>query len=158
MGAEYNAFTGREYTGYYVSCLPERIDDALEILSDLYLNPLLNEKEIEKEKGVIVEEINRSFDNPARRVQDLFTEITFPESPLGRNTLGTPDGLRKMTRDDFLEYRKKYYYSGNTVVVVSGKFDDRTIGDQIEKNFAGIALRTKDAKLENVLPDAKPGL
>jgi len=158
LGAEYNAFTGREYTGYYVSCLPERIDEALDVLSDLYLNPRLDEGEIEKEKGVIGEEINRSFDNPSRRVQDNFTELAFGNSPLGWNTLGTASRLKQLTRGDFLEYRKKYYYSGNTVVVVSGKFDPGTITQKIASSFTGITIREKDVKSSEVIFSAESGV
>lgn len=135
LGAEYNAFTGREYTGYYVSCLPNKIDQALDILSDMYLNPVFDELEIEKEKGVIVEEINQSFDNPSRRVWDIFSELIYGDSAYGWSTLGTKETLKKIGRQDFLDYQKKFYHTGNTVVVMAGNLDGKSIVEKIEKYF-----------------------
>lgn len=136
LGAEYNAFTSREYTGYYVSCLPDKIDQALDILSDMYLNPVFDEQEIEKEKGVIGEEINRSLDNPGRRVQDIFSELVYGDSAYGWSTLGTKEILKKINRQDFLNYQKKFYHTENTVVAVAGNLDHQAVLKKIESSFA----------------------
>ena len=138
LGAEYNAFTGREYTGYYVSCLPDKLDQALDILSDLYLNPVFDPNEIEKEKGVISEEINRAFDNPSRRVQDVFTELLYGGLAAGRSTLGTNGTLSQIKRQDFFTFRKKFYHAGNTVIVAAGNFDPKQIRSKITRSFKEI--------------------
>jgi predicted Zn-dependent peptidase len=135
LGAECNAFTSREYTGYYISCLPDKVDQALDILSDMYLNPVFDDLEIEKEKGVIVEEINRSFDNPGRRVGDIFTELMYGDSAYGWSTLGDKETLRNLNRKHFLDFQKKFYHARNTVVSVAGNFEHQNILKKIEQVF-----------------------
>ncbi len=139
LGAEYNAFTGREYTGYYVSCLPDKLEPALDILADMYLNPSFSESEIEKERGVIEEEINRSADNPSRVAQDLFVELLYGDTPYGWNTLGTESTLKKINRSAFLDYQKRFHHAKNTLVVVAGNFDQDYLPNIIEKYFSSVA-------------------
>jgi len=137
LGTEYNAFTSREFTGYYVSCLPDKIDKALDILSDMYLNPVFDEAEIEKEKGVIGEEINRASDTPSRRVQDIFSELVYGDSAYGWSTLGTKEILKKISRQDFLSYQKKFYHTENTVIAVAGNLEHQDVLKKIENFFSG---------------------
>jgi predicted Zn-dependent peptidase len=139
LGAEYNAFTSREYTGYYVSCLPDKIDAALDILADMYLNPVFDPLEIEKEKGVIGEEIKRAYDNPSRRVQDSFVDLLYGRSPRGFKTLGSTETLARISREDFSAYRKKFYHAGNTVVVASGGLSSVATVKKIDRHFSDLA-------------------
>lgn len=156
LGAEYNAFTSREYTGYYVSCLPDKLDQALDILSDMYLNPVFDEREIEKEKGVIGEEINRSTDNPGRLAQDLFTSLVYGDTAYGWNTLGTKESLKKITRQSFLDYQKKFYHTENTVVAVAGNLDHYNVLSKIE-NYFSTAVEGK-GRLKNKIREKQSGV
>jgi len=136
LGAECNAFTTREYTGYYVSCLPDKFEQVLDILSDMYLNSVFDSSEIEKEKGVISEEINRSLNNPSHLIQDLFTFLAYGDTAYGWNTLGTKKSLKNINRQSFLDFQKKFCLAGNTVVTVAGAIDQREVVKKIQNYFS----------------------
>ncbi len=136
LGADYNAFTTREYTGYYVSCVPAKAEQALEIIADMYLNPTLAPAEIEKEKGVISEEINRTNDNPSRAVQEIFSRLLYGDNPFGRSILGTTKTLRHFTQADFLQYRRRYYTARNTVVIAAGAVRPAEMVKKIRQHFS----------------------
>ena len=91
IGSQSNAFTAQEFTGYYAKAHPAHIDRLLDIVSDLYLNPIFDPKEIEKEKGVIIEEINMYEDMPNRHVQDVFISALYGDQPAGWNVAGTKE-------------------------------------------------------------------
>ncbi len=136
IGCEYNAFTSEEYTGYYAKTHYSHLTDALELVSDLYLHPILPESEIEKEKGVILEEINRKNDQPGRLLGEAIDKKMYGDQPAGRNVLGPKENIEKFTKKDILKYRKANYFASNTVVVVSGKFDEASTIKNIEKMFS----------------------
>jgi len=96
LGAEYNAFTGEEYTGYWAKVQNDKLPQIIDLVSDLYLNPLFDAKEIEKERGVIIEEINMYEDTPARRVHELFTELLYGDQPAGWNIAGRKEVIRAL--------------------------------------------------------------
>lgn len=156
LGAQYNAFTSQEYTGYYAKVNPEHIDNALDIVSDIYLNPLLDNKEIEKEKGVIVEEIRMYQDLPHRHVHDLFMRLVYGDQPAGWNIAGTEDNVKSFNKKDFLDYREKHYVAEATTVIVSGSFDESNIIDKIEKYFSNISLAKKIDKEKVLEKQDKP--
>jgi len=104
IGAEYNAFTGKEYTGYYVKCAAGNIDTAIDVISDIFQNSKFDAAEIEKERGVITEEINMYLDTPMRYVGDLFEELLYGNQPLGWHITGPKEVIKKVTRDDFVKY------------------------------------------------------
>jgi len=95
IGAEYNAFTSKEYTGYYIKCAAEKIDLALDVISDIFQNSKFDAAEIEKEKGVIIEEINMYQDTPARYVGDIFEELIYGDQPLGWHVTGPKEVVKK---------------------------------------------------------------
>ena len=103
LGASYNAFTSHEYTGYWVKTLPIHFDKTLDIVSDMYLNSVFDQKEIEKEKGVIIEEINMNRDDPKRYVWDIWTELLYGDQPAGWDILGTKETVQKINSGDFLK-------------------------------------------------------
>jgi len=142
IGAEYNAFTGKEYTGYYVKCAAEKIDTALDVISDIFQNSKFDAAEIEKEKGVIIEEINMYRDTPARYVGDLFEELLYGDQPLGWHITGPKEIVRKLTRDDFVSYFTTRYFDKNTVVTVAGNIELEQAKKKVEKYFAN----TRDNK------------
>lgn len=138
IGAESNAFTSKEYTGYYIKSASQHIDLSLDILSDLLSNMLLDEKEIDKERGVIIEEINMYEDSPMRKIGDIYENLMYGDTPLGRDISGPKDVIRSITRADFVSYMKSLYSAHNMTVVVVGNFKEEEVLPQIEKYFGGI--------------------
>ena len=137
MGAAYNAFTSQEYTGYYAKVRAEKFEKILDVVSDMYLNPIFEEKEIEKEKGVIEEEIKMYEEIPQARVHDMFMELLYKGQPAGRNIAGTKETVAAIKREDFLEYRRKHYVAPATLVVVSGNIDKKKAVEEVRKNSRG---------------------
>ena len=156
IGAQFNAFTGHEYTGYYAKANPEHLDKALDVVSDIYLNPLLDQKEITKEKGVIVEELRMYKDMPHRHVQDLFLQLAYGDQPAGWNIVGTEDNINNFNRKDFVKYRSEHYVAEATIVIVSGSFDEKTISNKIESYFSGISTSKKLDKAPIKEQQSKP--
>ena len=156
LGAQYNAFTAQEYTGYYAKVNPEHIDTALDVVSDIYLNPLLDQVEIEKEKGVIVEEIKMYQDLPHRHVQDLFMNLAYGDQPAGWNIAGTEENVKGFSQADFIKYRKEHYVAEATTVIISGSFDEKSIIEKVSKAFSGISLDKKRNKIVVIQSQTKP--
>ncbi|MDB5259015.1 MAG: processing protease [Candidatus Taylorbacteria bacterium] len=139
IGAHYNAFTGQEYTGYYAKVDKRHTALALDIVSDMYADPLLDAAEIEKEKGVIIEELRMYQDLPHRHVQDLFLELVYGDQPAGWKIVGNEGTIKSFTRDHFIDYRSRHYVAPATTVIVSGSFDEASIAGEVEKAFAKIS-------------------
>ncbi len=139
MGAEHNAFTGNEYTGYYGKAHPKNFDAILDIISDMYLNPQFPEAEMEREKGVIVEEINMYEDLPQQKVQEVFAELLYGDTPYGWSVAGPKENILKMKRNDLVQYRKAQYVAGKTAIVVAGNVDTKIVFKKVEKAFQSIA-------------------
>lgn len=142
VGAEYNAFTSRDHTGYYIKIEKDKIELALDILSDMLFHSKFEEKEIEREKGVICEEIKMYEDNPIMFIEDLFEETVFGGHPLGRKVSGEVETVKSFTRKTMLEYRDKYYQPNNIVLGLAGKFDDRG-ADLVKKYFGASGAKIK---------------
>jgi len=138
LGAQSNAFTTQEFTGYWAKVAAKKLPKILEIVSDLYLNPLFVPEEIEKERGVIIEELNMYEDMPQRKVQDVFLALLYGDQPAGWDVGGEKNIIRTLTREDFIAYRDKHYVAPGTVVVVAGKFDEKAVVAQIRGAFAGL--------------------
>lgn len=158
LGAEYNAFTGGQYTGYYAKVQKEKITKAVDLVSDLYLNPIFNPEEIEKERGVIIEEINMYEDTPMRRVNELFTALLYGDQPAGWDIAGRKEVIRELKRDQFETYRSKHYVAPKTVVVVSGAFDEKKVLAQIKKTFGELKKLPALKKPKTTEKQAKPEL
>ncbi len=138
LGAEYNAFTGQEYTGYWAKVERRKTLKILELVSDLYLNPIFNPEEIEKERGVVIEEINMYEDTPMRRVQEFFTSLLYGDQPAGWDIAGEKSVIRTLERKDFERYRARRYLAPATVVVVSGAFDEKKVTKAVHALFDGL--------------------
>jgi predicted Zn-dependent peptidase len=164
IGSHYNAFTSEEYTGYYAKAAPKHLPRLLDVVSDLYLNPVFDEKELEKEKGVIIEEINMYKDLPHRHVQELFMNLLYGDQPAGWTITGPRENIQAMKREDFVEYRKQHYVAEATTVIVAGNFDEKTVQKEIKKAFGAISsakkhkkVKTKDTQSEpQVLIETRP--
>lgn len=134
LGAEYNAFTGKEYTGYYIKADKQHFSTSLDILSDMLLNSLFDAEEMEREKGVIIEEIKMYADNPLMNIENIFEEVMFTGS-LGRDIAGTAKHVSSYKRDDVLAYRDSHYFPKNMTIVVAGAVTD-TVQEQVAEYFA----------------------
>ena len=147
IGAHYNAFTTQEFTGYYAKAAAHHLETILDVISDIYLNPLFDENEIKKEKGVIIEEMRMYQDLPQRHVQDVLIELLHGDQPAGWNVIGTEEIVRSFTAADFKKYCQDHYVSCATTVIVSGSFQEKDIQAQVEKVFGAIKDDSKKDKL-----------
>ncbi len=141
-GGIYNAFTSEDYTGYYAKVNSEKLELAVDWVSDIYQNSLLPQQEVEKEKGVIKEEINMYFDNPMAHCANVFQELLYGDQPAGWDVAGTKDSVSKITRDDLASYMNSQYTSSNTVIVVAGNIEpgvEQIIEDKFSNIRKGIA-------------------
>jgi predicted Zn-dependent peptidase len=158
IGAEYNAFTGQEYTGYYAKSHPKHFTRILDVVSDLYLNPLLEEKEIEKEKGVVIEEINMYEDNPSRKIHEYFEALLYGDQPAGWPITGTKESVQLLRRDQIADYRHKHYVSKATTVIVAGSFDVKHVFKAVAEKFADMATKPQRTKLKVKESQTKPAI
>ena len=124
FGGEFNAFTSKEYTGYYIRCAGEQRDQALDVLVDMIRNSKFDTDELEREKGVIVEEMNMYFDTPRDYVSSVYDELLFGDNPLGWETLGTKETVTRATRETFIDYLSSWYRPARMVVGVAGMTGD----------------------------------
>jgi predicted Zn-dependent peptidase len=139
VGGEFNAFTGEEYTGYYVKVSAEHLEHGADVVSDILLRPLFPPEEIERERGVIQEEIKMYTDMPMRHVNHLWQRAMFGDHPLGKRIDGTHQSVAAFKRPDFVKYTSKHYSTGNTVVVLAGKFDEKKALPLLKALFAPLA-------------------
>lgn len=124
LGGEYNAFTAKEFTGYWVKVAAPKIKSALDVISDMLLNSLCDEAEIERERGVIIEELNMYEDNPIMHVEDIFETCLYGDTPAGWETIGTKDNIRRFKRADFVKYLDSQYGARSVYVVLAGGFKE----------------------------------
>jgi predicted Zn-dependent peptidase len=136
LGGEFNAFTGKEYTGYYVKCAAEYRDRALDVLVDMLRHSMFDPEEIEREKGVIVEEMNMYYDTPRDFIGGVYDHLLYGDQPLGWDVIGRKETVRGATRDTFLDYVGHWYKPERMVVGVAGHLDgkeqeaiERLVGD-----------------------------
>jgi predicted Zn-dependent peptidase len=124
IGGEFNAFTGKEYTGYYVKCAAEHRDTALDVLVDMLRHSKFDSDEIEREKGVIVEEMNMYYDTPRDYVDGVYDQLLYGDQPLGWDIIGTKETVRAAERDTFLGYLDRWYRAPRMVAGVGGALGD----------------------------------
>lgn len=139
IGAESNAFTSKEITGYYIKSSFEHVDLSLDILSDMLSNLLLDPSEIEREAGVILEEINLNEDTPTRKIGDTVERVLYGDTPMGWDIAGDKSNIKKLKREDFTDYMKSLYSADNMVVVVAGKFEVGETLKNITEKFGSLA-------------------
>jgi predicted Zn-dependent peptidase len=135
VGGELNAFTSKEETCIFATFLTEHFHRALDLVADIITRPTFPEKELKKEKDVILDEINSYKDNPSEEIYDVLEENIFKGHALAKNILGSPEDLLKFNRDDILNFIQKNYTGGNMVICTSGNLDFRKISHQAEKFF-----------------------
>ncbi len=135
VGGQLNAFTTKEYTCYHARVLDDHLPLAIDVLSDMLRASLLREEDIEREKGVILEEIGMYQDTPDEMVHDLFAQALWGEHPLGRSILGTPATVGSLDREKVSSYLSSAYTSGGAVVAVAGSFSPSRLLDLLDKSF-----------------------
>lgn len=123
IGANFNAFTGKEYTGYYVKSASRHIELALDVVSDMILKPKLRQKDIDRERGVIIEELNMYQDNPMSYVGQLFEQMFFRGSGLSHDIVGSKNTINSLDRADFISFLRQWYGLGNMVLIIAGNAD-----------------------------------
>lgn len=141
VGGVFNAFTGQEYTGYWAKVKAEYFDLALDWVADIFLNSILPEKEIIKERGVIVEEINMYYDNPSSYVQEIWHKLLYGDQPAGWPISGTKESVNNITRKKLQKYMQNQYVPGNTIVCVAGNINLANCKSKIAKYFGGMQPR-----------------
>ncbi|MEK7115164.1 MAG: pitrilysin family protein [Patescibacteria group bacterium] len=158
LGAQYNAFTSQEYTGYYAKVESHKLDKALDVVTDIYMNPVFDANEIEKEKGVIIEELNMYEDLPMRKVGEVFMDLLYGDQPAGWDVGGRKEVIRVLNREDFLKYRGEHYLAKSTLIVVAGAFDEKDVINKITNDFSHIKDTAKGKKLAVVESQTKPAV
>lgn len=138
VGGYLNAFTGEETTCFYAKAAQEHLERLADVLCDMYLHPLFAAEELEKERGVIKEEILMYRDQPQQYVHELLTETMFPNHPLGRALTGTVETVSAMSRADVMRYKTEKYLAANTVVAVAGRCFHDDVVELFESRLMGL--------------------
>ncbi len=141
IGGIYNAFTSEEYTGYFAKVSASQTDIALDWVSDIYLNSLLPTKEIQKEKGVIIEEINMYFDHPMSYIHTLWNKLLYGDQPAGWDVIGAKESVMKIDRTALVNYMKSQYTASNTICCLAGRIEERKILAKVKKYFSKINIK-----------------
>jgi len=158
LGSQYNAFTAQEYTGYYAKSGSRHFKQIFDVVSDIYLNSTFPEAEMQKEKGVIIEEINMYEDMPHRHVQDLVMKLLYGDQPAGWNIAGEKKNILEMKRADFVKYKKAHYLPEATVIVVAGQVTQKEVLKEVSKIFSTLAHGRKSKKLKIKDKQDKPNV
>lgn len=152
VGGKMNAYTSKEATMYYAVVLDRHIDIMIDVLCDLYLNPIYDPKEMETEKGVILEEIKMYEDTPDELIHDYFAEQILHGHPLGKPTIGFAETVKATTRDDIVNYRKRRYSPRNIIIALAGAIPEN-VQEKIEPYFK--EYQGEKIPLEQPLPEIK---
>lgn len=152
VGGELNAYTTKEETCIYASFLKEDYERSMELIADITFHSIFPDKEIEKEKEVIIDEINSYKDSPAELIFDDFEELLYPNHPIGRNILGTPEMLKSFSRNDIFNFINKNYHTDQIVFCSVGSQDFKRVVKLAEKYFGDIAENRRINKRSSILP------
>ena len=156
VGGVYNAFTGKEYTGYWVKVDAGKIGLAMDVVSDMLLNSKLEPNEIEREKGVIIEEMNMYRDNPIMHIEDLFEECLYGDQPAGWDTIGAKENVSRFKRKDFTEYLQSQYGAQSVVVCLAGNITEPSSNALVNKYFSKLKKSDFQDKRPVVEKQTKP--
>jgi len=156
IGSQYNAFTAQEYTGYYAKSDAKHFEQIFDIVSDIYLNSTFPEAEMQREKGVILEEINMYEDLPMKHVQDLMMKLLYGNQPAGWNVAGEKKNILSMKRDDFVNYKKMHYLPKATVIIVAGQVTEKKVLEEAKRVFGKISSGKKIQKIKVKEKQTKP--
>jgi predicted Zn-dependent peptidase len=135
VGGDFNAFTGKEYAGYYVKVADRHADVAIDVLSDMLLYSRFDQEEINRERGVILEELNMYQDTPMHQIGWDFERLIYGDQPMGWDQVGTKEVIMSLQRDDFVDYQGKLYSPDNTVIAVAGNAGHKEMLNKIQLKF-----------------------
>jgi predicted Zn-dependent peptidase len=138
IGGQLNAFTEKEYVGFYAKVLDEHLPLVFDLLSDIVLNPAIPAKELERERNVIFEEISMVEDSPQELVLDMYMEQCWKGHPLGRPISGTKESVAQISRNDVKKFFKRHYAAGNMIVSIAGNIKHRQVQKLAERYFSGL--------------------
>ena len=158
IGGVFNAFTGKEVTGFWVKVDSQHLGVALDVLSDMIINSKFSSAEIEREKGTILEEINMYLDTPMMNIADLFEKLLYPSQSIGWETLGTKSNVKNFKRKDFIDYYRNYYTGGNAAVIIAGNIKNNDVYKKTEKYFQAVSRSKHSDKLKSYDEQDKPAL
>lgn len=158
LGAENNAWTAEHHTAYWAKAQAGKAQQILEIVSELHLDPLLQAEEIDKERGVILEEIAMYEDKPERKVADLWQKLLYGDQPAGRPVAGTKENVSRITREQVVAYRARRYRAPDTVVSLAGGFDPVLATKFIKQRFADLDGRPAARKTKTKESQDRPGI
>jgi predicted Zn-dependent peptidase len=150
IGGEYNAFTSKEITGFYAKVAKEHFEKALEWISDLFLNSKFEEKELEREKGVIIEELNMYLDTPIAYVSELWETLLYGDQPAGWRIVGEKETIQALNKEKLLNYFTSHYSASNTIICIAGDIG-KGAESKVKKYFSGVKnnkIKSKDRVLE----------
>lgn len=151
IGAEFNAGTSKDWTNFYIRSRAAQLETTMDVLSDMVLNPTLDAGDIEREKGVIVEEIAMYEDTPMQNIGNVFEQLIFKGNQLGADIAGTAQTVTSLTKADFEDYRKKHYFAKNILVTVAGGVQEEQVLALAQKYFGSLQSDiTEKQKLEMV--------
>lgn len=138
VGGVFNAFTSKDWTGYFVKVDFQHFKLGIDVVSDIFLHSILNLKEIERERGVIIEEIKMIEDIPTKYIEDLWEKLLYKDQPAGWDIAGTRETISKIQREDLLNYIDNFYRAENTVIGIAGKIDPQKVTILVKKYFSDI--------------------
>ncbi|MFT8886223.1 MAG: pitrilysin family protein [Acetobacter papayae] len=145
VGGHINAYTAREQTVFYVKLLRENINLGIDIIGDILTHSTFDAAELERERGVILQEIGQANDTPDDIVFDHFQETAFPGQPMGRPTLGTEELIRSMSRETLMSYMATHYTPDNMVIAAAGNLEHEAVLEQVQRHFADLPNATRPA-------------
>lgn len=135
VGGDFNAFTGKEYAGYYIKVADRQVNLALDVLSDMLLGCTLDPEEIKRERGVIMEELNMYQDTPMHQIGWDFEKLIYGDQPMGWDQVGTKEVIMSLQQGDFIDYKNKLYTADNTVIAIAGHVDHTKVIETISQLF-----------------------
>lgn len=148
VGGEYNAFTSKEVTGFWAKVDKKHSDVAIDWICDIFLNSKFDEKEVAREKGVIIEEVNMYLDTPMAYVGELFEKLLYGDTPAGWRVIGEKENILSFNRKKVVDYYEFHYSPSNVIVCVAGAINEKEIEEKIKKDFEKIKKANTGQKLK----------
>lgn len=158
VGGEFNAFTSKEFTGFYIKTAAKDVELAIDLLADMLFQSKFEAEEIERERGVILEEMNMYLDSPRDRVGEIYDHLLYPEHALGRDVIGTKQSLANINRQHLVDYLGQWYVPNNMVVGVVGGFDSDKVHQLVQKSFFSQSTQTLKEFTPVLVKQDHPGI
>ncbi len=155
LGCEFNAFTSKEYTGYWIKAAENKLGQALEILGEMILHSKMEEAEIQREKGVIIEELNMYEENPMMHIEDVLEACIYGDTPAGWETVGTKENIKRFTRQDFISYLEAQYGARSACLILAGGVKDKDI-NKAKAIFSALKPNKWQAQPKTKVQQIKP--